>query len=174
LKPLLTKGLCHLQAGDFERASQAAEDIEALRLYPAERRWHLYLTGLIELGKKRFAQAVAILAEAKSLEPRQWFPDADSSAFFMEALARAYFQSGDLESARNEYEAITRLTAGRIRHGDLFAGSFYMLGRVFEQAGDGTRARENYRRFLDLWRDADPDLPEVEEAKRRLAGLTAE
>jgi len=30
----------------------------------------------------------------------------------------------------------------------------------------------NYRRFLDLWRDADPGQPEVEEAKRKLAGLS--
>ena len=92
-------------------------------------------------------------------------------ASFMEPLALAYFRSGDLSNAREEYEKITSLTTGRTAYGDIYARSFYMLGKIHEQQGDKVKAAENYRKFLDLWKDADPGFPEVDDARTRLAAL---
>jgi len=47
----------------------------------------------------------------------------------------------------------------------------YILGKIYEEQGDATKAIEHYEKFLDLWKDADAGIPEVEDAKKRLAGL---
>jgi hypothetical protein len=48
---------------------------------------------------------------------------------------------------------------------------FYMLGKIFEKKGWKGKAIDQYEKFLDLWKDADPGIAEVEDAKKRLAEL---
>ena len=60
----------------------------------------------------------------------------------------------------------------RFRNGDFYAKSFLMLGKIYEQLGDTAKAIEHYEKFLDLWKDADPGIAAVEDAKERLAKLS--
>ncbi len=46
-------------------------------------------------------------------------------------------------------------------------------GKIAERQGDRSKAMERYTQFLDLWKDADPGIPEVEDARKRLEGLRA-
>jgi cytochrome c-type biogenesis protein CcmH/NrfG len=48
---------------------------------------------------------------------------------------------------------------------------FYMLGKIYEQQGNTTKAIEHYEKFLDLWKDSNPGIAEIEDARSRLAGL---
>jgi DNA-binding winged helix-turn-helix (wHTH) protein/tetratricopeptide (TPR) repeat protein len=45
------------------------------------------------------------------------------------------------------------------------------LARSYALSGDAGNARNQYKQFLDLWKDADPDLPLLHEAKTELARL---
>jgi len=49
------------------------------------------------------------------------------------------------------------------------------LGELYETRGDRAEARKYYGRFVDLWKDADPELqPVVREVRARLARLAGE
>ena len=76
-----------------------------------------------------------------------------------------------MERAQEEYERIISLTVGRYFSGDIHAKSFYMLGKIHEQQGNTAKAIEHYEKFLSLWKNADPGIPEVEDARNRLAEL---
>jgi tetratricopeptide (TPR) repeat protein len=46
------------------------------------------------------------------------------------------------------------------------------LGQLYEGAGNRAKAREHYTKFIELWKDADPELqPRVLDARTRLARL---
>ena len=45
------------------------------------------------------------------------------------------------------------------------------MGKILEQQGNKTKAIEHYEKFLDLWKDADPGIAEVEDARGRLMRL---
>jgi len=45
------------------------------------------------------------------------------------------------------------------------------LGKIHERKGQKEKAIVNNTKFLDLWKNADPGIPEVEDAGKRIAGL---
>ena len=55
---------------------------------------------------------------------------------------------------------------------NFLAGSYKRLGELYDAKKDDARAIENYQKFVDLWKDADPELqPAVRAAKARLEEL---
>ena len=52
---------------------------------------------------------------------------------------------------------------------------WFRLGELYQSKGDRERAKHFYGKFIDNWKDADPELqPKVREARRRMAELVAE
>jgi len=174
---LFNKGAFQAELKSFEEAKKIAEELRSLiekGINTKELRMYEDILGWIELGKKDYRQAVDLFSRACSrLNFESWgAPDSYEQAGYFNDLARALYESGDLDKARQEYEKITQLTTGRLYAGAIYARAFYMLGKIAEKQGDKPRAGQNYRKFLDLWKDADPGLPEVADARKRLAGLS--
>jgi serine/threonine protein kinase/tetratricopeptide (TPR) repeat protein len=169
---LYLKSLTYLELKNAPEAEKAAEDLKAVNAKGMRKdvdiRIYDHLMGQIELEKKNYGGAIERLKKAVDSLP---YGPLETDASYIDSLALAYFRAGELANAQTEYERITALTTGRIDYEDIYAKSFCMLGRIFEQKGDKVKARENYQKFLDLWKNADPGLPQVEDAKKRLAAL---
>jgi tetratricopeptide (TPR) repeat protein len=87
-------------------------------------------------------------------------------------LASACFEMGDVDNALKNYEKITLLTPGRLYWGDLYARSYYNLGKIYEQKTLKSKAAENYEKFISLWKDCEARFrPLVDDARKRLAAL---
>jgi serine/threonine protein kinase/Flp pilus assembly protein TadD len=91
--------------------------------------------------------------------------------FLKDTLARAYEQSGETDKAISEYEGLTTFSPISKEPFLVHPKYYYRLAKLYEKKGMKTKARENFERLLDLWKDADPGLPEVEDAAKRLAAL---
>jgi len=92
--------------------------------------------------------------------------------FVRDIVPRAYIQKGDLDNAIAAYEHLVTPYPQRYDRRLIHPLVHYRLAKLYEQAGHRDKARVRYIKFLDLWKGADPDRPEVEDAKKRLAGLS--
>jgi len=91
--------------------------------------------------------------------------------FYKDLLARAYQQKGEIDKAIEEYERLITFDPESEERYLIHPKYYYRLAKLYEQQGDTAKATEHYEKFLDLWKDADPGIAEVEEAKKKLAAL---
>ncbi len=170
---LQARGQVELAQGRADKAAETARELRAFieqGLNKRAIRFSELLEGAIEVAKGNAAKGVSLTEHAVSLLlPQASF--ADEHMNFYRGLALAYEKAGDLEKARTTYEKITGLTTARLMGGYYYALAFSKLGELAEKRGDAASARANYSKFLELWKNADPDRPEVAAARARLAAL---
>jgi serine/threonine protein kinase/tetratricopeptide (TPR) repeat protein len=165
------RGMAFVKMRSLDKAQEAAKEFKKRvdeGMNRKEIRFFYDLMGKIEIERKNFSKAIEYINKALALHP---YGPLNKPAIILESLALAYYKLENIEMANEEYKKITHLTAGRLYYGDIYAKSFYMLGQIYEEQGDKTKAIEHYDKFLILWKDADPGLPEVADARERVAGL---
>jgi serine/threonine protein kinase/tetratricopeptide (TPR) repeat protein len=90
-------------------------------------------------------------------------------------LGQAYVESGQAKEAVEILEKTLLSHDERRLEFPIFSvKAHYLLGLAYQELGRNKEAIEHYQEFLDIWKDADPGIPEVEDAKQRLEKLRVE
>jgi tetratricopeptide (TPR) repeat protein len=96
--------------------------------------------------------------------------------FYLGGLHTAYVRGEAFAAAHRYPEAVTEfqkllLDRGIVGADPIGALAHLQLGRAFLLSGDTIKARAAYQDFLTLWKDADPDIPILLQAKTEYARL---
>jgi tetratricopeptide (TPR) repeat protein len=168
-------GLADLGQGRTSRA-EARADAQARTFrpsHPVESRWHWAFQGELALARRDPAGAARAFSAGQPLRRgiSLDIPGAvvTNNLILRDGAARAAHARGDLPAAIEIYRGL--LANGPEQKWVALYEPRYLLrfARLLEQAGDRQSARVQYRRFLEFWKDADADLPELAEARMALA-----
>jgi serine/threonine protein kinase/tetratricopeptide (TPR) repeat protein len=133
----------------------------------------------IWLSEGRAAEAISFLEKEFRLQIPLIFPSYTRVFTFynfpldQDVLARAFQKIGNLDKAIAEYKKLLTfdpMSQDRRLHNPVY---HYRLAKLYEQKGLKEDAKKEYARFLEMWRDADPKIPEFEDAKKRFALLNS-
>jgi tetratricopeptide (TPR) repeat protein/DNA-binding winged helix-turn-helix (wHTH) protein/TolB-like protein len=114
------------------------------------------LNGSFVLKNGRAADAIEHFKGALRQRPPIWHIDS-----FEDCLANAYLELGQFDEAIAEYERLLRLNPN-------YPLAHYHLAQAYEQKGQPGQALSAYERFLQVWGEADADLPALIAARDRL------
>lgn len=82
--------------------------------------------------------------------------------------ARAYEKAGNIDKAIEAYQKLIHFdpqSQDRRMHNPVY---HYRLAKLYDSKGFKDRAQGEYQKLLELWKDADPGIPELIDAKKRL------
>ena len=146
--------------GEFELAENLAKSVPI-------KWWELAVQSLIHSKKKGCTKSEILLDTIKHFTPGYL------KILLLYHLAECQFEQNEYNKATQsliKMQSIRNVSLGL--RAMYYPKSFYLLGKVYEQKGDSNLALKNYTKFLEMWKNADEDLPELIDAKDRLRNLT--
>jgi DNA-binding winged helix-turn-helix (wHTH) protein/Flp pilus assembly protein TadD len=157
------------RSGQAAEAGRVADQVSAER--PEDTLVQHYfiptMRAAIKLRQHDAAEAVELLRE-----PTKYDLAFTGSVYLYPTYIRglAYLELGDGRSAAAQFQKMIDNPGFSVRHvtGPL---AWLQLGRAQKIMGDKAAARKSYETFLDLWNDADPDIPIYQQAKAEYAKL---
>jgi tetratricopeptide (TPR) repeat protein/tRNA A-37 threonylcarbamoyl transferase component Bud32 len=123
---------------------------------------------IIELQRNSPTRAITLLEASSPYELGSWAGAPSYSP--INTRAQAYLQAREGAKAAAEYQKILD-HRGIDPLNPVYALARLGLGRAYALQGETAKARTAYQDFLAFWKDADPDVPVLKEAKAEYAKL---
>jgi len=127
--------------------------------------WLPVIRAAIELRAGNTTRAIDLLRAA---EPYQWAYESPLIPVYIRA--ETYLAAKRGPAAEVEFQKILQHRGG-VRNSPVAALAHLGLARAHAMSGDSAKSRQKYEEFLMLWRDADPDIPILKQAKAEHARL---
>ena len=159
-------------AGDSARAARLADDLG--RRFPENTLVQFnYLPTIRAAALLRSGDAgksIETLAAATPYELGTNFVTLNFVFYPVYLRGRAYLAAKQGSAAAAEFQKILDYP-GVVRSEPIGALAHLQLGRAYVLSGDQGKARSAYEDFLTLWKDADPDVPILKQAKAEYSKL---
>jgi len=157
---------------DAAGAKKLVEELE--KAYPTNTLLKLYwlptIDAAIELNKGNSSQALVYLEAAAPYELGTPPPFQEGTLYAPYLRGQAYLLAHNGTAAAGEFQKlldhrgiVVNFVTGAIAH--------LQIGRAYAMAGDTAKAKAAYQDFLTLWKDADPDISILKQAKAEYAKL---
>ena len=160
------------RSGDISHARALADELEksyptntTLRLY-----WFPIVRAAIALGSQKPADAVVALEAAAPYELGVPTPYQAGTIYPAYIRGDAYLATHDGAAAAREFQKFLD-HRGLVVNYPLASLAHLGLARAYALSGDTAKAKAAYQDFLILWKDADPGIPILKEAKAEYAKL---
>jgi serine/threonine protein kinase/Tfp pilus assembly protein PilF len=91
--------------------------------------------------------------------------------FSKDVLARAYIKKGKIGKAIAEYERLIHFHPDSRDRRIMHPKYHYDVARLYQENGQKHKAIQHYQKFLELWKNADENIPEFIDAGKQLKKL---
>lgn len=165
--------LVFARTGDLHKARSMVDDLAAAHVSNTvvQSAWLPTIRAQFSLLDQQPGRAVDLLEAARPYERGQLIGNLSYSCMIPVYLrGEAYLAMKRAALALAEFQ---KLADNQGVVGNCWSGALALLGQARAQAtsGSASAARSSYRRFLDLWKTADPDLPILRSARAEFAEL---
>jgi len=158
------------QAGDFKKAAEVAEILKE-RIEDTDITGQFYYWCAMAYVEQSMNNPEGALAYFENLDDLNII----TRFYFRYVLARMHLESGRLAESVEKFErALLRYSRSRALDAIASVKAHYYLGQAYERSGWTEKAIEQYETFLDIWKDADEGIEEIEDARERVERLRAQ